>query len=214
MRHRKCIPSFPAEHLSRDSPPSDTPISGSLSLVENSSVLIFPEVGDSRVDFRVQSRYFTKEPTRFVLKYSHWTGRGVQGYPWIYAKFENRRLPSRVQGRPFWVNDRRCFIIDLGIEIPKGHYFDLVTQSLYVDEINNFKHFMAHRVDKASDLRTVRVGAAFQDPPATVMAGFLSFDSLNPEHLVELEPVSRYGYVSFDYQIDSATSEGFYCIYW
>jgi hypothetical protein len=46
------------------------------------------------------------------------------------------------------------------------------------------------------------------------MAGFLSFDSLNPEHLVELEPVSRYGYVSFDYQIDSATSEGFYCIYW
>jgi hypothetical protein len=206
------IPKFPLERLSKFHSPANTPISGSISLVENISALIFPESSRNRVDFRVQSRYLVKESTRFVLKFSHWTGQGVQGYPWIYAEYNGHRLPARVQGRPFWINDRRCFIVDLGEEIPSGKYFNLVTQSLYVDELNVFHPYIAHRVD--GTLSKMGVVAAFSNPPSNAYYGYLPLGSKTPENMLKLNSCKRFGYTAFQYEQLNISKQGYYCIYW
>lgn len=208
------IPNFLLEQLSRTTAPPDTPIGGAISLVGLSATLLFPENGASRVDLRVQTRYLVNETTRFVLKYSKWSGRGVQGYPWIHARLNGSRLPARVQGEPFWADDRRCFIVDLGQEIQPGQRFDLVTQSLYVDEAGTFDPYLASRVERASELETIRISVAFKSPPDLVHFGKLEFGTHDFIDAVVLRPVSRYGYAAFEYVKDSDISAGHYCLYW
>ena len=164
------IPPFPNHRLqgaSKAHVPSAPEKTTFYTMTHQRAALLFPEPNTMRMDYRVQSRYTLNRPLRFITRSGHWTGKGVQGYPWMYASVSGRRLTARVHGRPFWDGTQRAFSIDLGRELPVGTQLELITQTLFVDEAGGFEPYLAHT--SPAGLDSLELVAAFKEPPSRVV---------------------------------------------
>lgn len=203
---------FPSDFLSKnENPPLVAASGGDVRLLRQSTTLIFPELGSRRMDYRLQSHFEILRPTRFIVRSGHWTGTGVQGYPWMYAVFQGRRLSARVHGRAFWEGDHRAYMIDLGEELPVAARLDLVTQSLFVDEVGTFKPYLAFRA--RGELEEISLCAAFREPPAAANYAHMPVGSAVEGPWSLVPSVDRFGHRAFEFQVRPCPP-GWHCLFW
>jgi len=148
------------------------------------------------MEYRSQTKYEFVTPTRFLERAVMWTGEGVQGYPWIYARF-GKRLHARVHGRAFWDGQRRIYTIDLGETIPAGSVIDLVTQSLFVDEAGTFERHLGYHAPRPIARLTMTV--AFTLPPGPVTYSYRKSEDSEDCLDQTLREISRWEKRAFEY---------------
>lgn len=144
-------------------------------ILTQNDALIFPERGQRRMDYRVQSTYEILQPIRFFPRSSQWSGAGVQGYPWVRAfSDDNPLVQARVHGRPFWSEGQRCYLIDLGRDVQPGEELTLLTQAMYVDEVGSFQTYAGFRAPHL--VKSLKLTCAFKQPPSEAFYDFSSDD--------------------------------------
>jgi len=207
-------PGFPRHNLqgaSKAHVPSPPERTNSYTILRQDSALIFPEPNAMRMDLRVQRRLRVNRPLRFIVQSGHWTGTGVQGYPWIHANYAGSRLNARVHGRPFWDGNHKAFQIDLGVELPQGATFDIVTQTLYVDEVSHFEPYLTHSAPEQMEKLDLTV--AFIRAPQRAVFYFRPISAVEPNEPIETTSSSRFGLTAFTYRVEDPPP-GDYCLSW
>lgn len=164
------------------------------------------------MDYRVQSTCNILQPIRFFPRRSHWSGRGVQGYPWVRAYVGNEPLPhTRVQGPPFWSGDQGCYLIDLGRDVHPGEQLTLLTQAMYIDEAGSFSSFIGFRAPHA--LESLVLTCAFKSPPAEAFYSFRTDDDCEPTGHTRVALGQAFGLEAFRFSV-SPCKPGIHSIRW
>lgn len=207
-------PPFPRHTMqgtARTHVPSAPERSTAYTMVYQDASLIFRENNTMRMDYRIRSRYVLNRALRFIVRSGHWTGAGVQGYPWIFAKVGERRLSARVHGRPYWDGNQRAYLIDLGDEFPSGTQLDLLTDTLYVDEFGQFDPYLAH--NSPNGIAYLNLTVAFKSPPDCVVYYMKEPQGDGPLEPADVPRTNRFGLAAFSLTL-SDCPPGVHCLAW